>query len=106
MRVRRLQFKDQDGQWYDEAYAFEDRTGQMMLRYNLTWERIGSRYNGQLQESGVSLDQIETVISPNDDLRWLPVQVIEEDGVASFLAALDEACAIPTARSIAQVLAA
>lgn len=69
MKVRILQFRDEDGQWYDEAYAFEDSTGQVTFRYNLTWERIGSVYNGKLKESGVTLDQIETVIPSNADLR-------------------------------------
>lgn len=106
MRVRILQFKDEDGQWYDEAYAYEDSTGQVTLYYNLTWERVGSVYNGKLKERAVALDQIETVIPPNDDRRWLPVQVLQEEAAASLLAALDETCAIPKARSIAQSLAA
>jgi hypothetical protein len=95
MKLRRLQVKDEDGQWYDDAYAFEDDTGRVIFRYNLTWERIGSRYNGRLQKNGVSLEQIEPVIPPHDGLRWLPVEIIEEKELASYLAVLDRTCAIP-----------
>ncbi len=104
MRLRRLQRKDDE--WYDDAYAVEDSTGQVIFHYNLTWERIGSFYNGQLQETGVSLEEIETVIQPSDGLRWLPIEVIAEEEVESFLEALDEACDIPKPRSIAHTLTA
>jgi hypothetical protein len=101
MRVRTLQIKDDDGQWYDEGYAFEDETGQIFFRYNLLWERIGSFYNGKLKETGVSLEAIETVIEPNNDaLRWLPIAVVEADQVETYLEQLDEACAIPKPQPI------
>jgi hypothetical protein len=103
MRLRRLQRKDEEG-WYDDAYAFEDDADEVIFRYNLTWERIGSRYNGKLRESRVSLAEIETVIEPNEGLRWLPIEVIAEEEVESFLAALDETCAIPKPRPIALTL--
>lgn len=105
MRLRRLQFKDDDGQWVDDAYAFENNAGQVIFRYNLTWEQVGSIYNGKLQETGVSLEEIETVIMPGDEWRWLPIEVVAEEEAASFLEALDEVCAIPKPRSIAHRLA-
>lgn len=106
MRLRRLKFKDDDGQWYDDAYAFENNAGQVIFRYNLTWEQVGSIYNGKLQETGVSLEEIETVIMSGDEWRWLPIEVVAEEEAASFLETLDEACAIPKPRSIAHRLAA
>jgi hypothetical protein len=42
MKVRRLQRKDDEGQWYDDAYAVEESSGQVVFHYNLTWEKIGS----------------------------------------------------------------
>jgi hypothetical protein len=105
MKLRRLQRQDKQDRWYDDAYAFEDSEGQVIFRYNLTWDRVGSIYNGKLQESGVSLAEIETVLQPGDRFRWLPLEVIEEDEVETFLEALDEACAIPKPRSIAKALA-
>lgn len=106
MRVRILQAKDDDNTWYDDAYAFEDSAGQVVFEYNLTWEKIGSYYNGKLRESGVSLDQIEMVIDPGERMQWLPVQTVADEEAEVFLEALNEACAIPKPRSIKQRLAA
>lgn len=78
----------------------------MIFRYNLTWEQVGSIYNGKLEETGVSLEEIETVIMSGDEWRWLPIEVVAEEEAASFLETLDEACAIPKPRSIAHRLAA
>lgn len=100
MRLRRLQFKDDDEQWYDDAYAVEDKARQVIFHYNLTWEQVGSIYNGKLKETGASLEEIETVIMPGDEWRWLPIEVIAEEEVESFLEALDEACAIPKPQPI------
>lgn len=94
MKVRRLQRKDDEGQWYDDAYAVEESPGLVVFHYNLTWEKIGSYYNGKLKRSGVSLGEIETVIQPTRGLRWLPIELVEEE-TKSFLERLDEACAIP-----------
>ena len=105
MKLRRLQRRDETG-WYDDAYAFEDETGRVIFRYNLTWERTGSVYNGKLQETGATLEEIETVIKPNEGLRWLPLEVIPAEKVTSFLVALDEACAIPKPHPISRTLAA
>jgi hypothetical protein len=103
MKVRRLQRQDKRDQWYDDAYAYENETGQVIFCYNLTWDRVGSTYNGKLQESGVSLEAIETVLQPGDRFRWLPVEVVAEEEVEAFLEALDEACAIPKPRPIKMV---
>jgi hypothetical protein len=107
MKVRRLQRKNDEGQWYDDAYAVEESSGQVVFHYNLTWEKIGSYYNGKLKRSGVSLEEIETIIQPTKGLRWLPIEVVEEEA-KSFLERLDEACAIPKPRpiSIRKVLTA
>jgi hypothetical protein len=106
MKLRKLQRLDEDGVWFGDAYAFENSEGQVVFQYNLAWGRVGAACNVKLRESGVSLEEIETVISSGDELRWLPVEVIEEEEVEAFLAALDEACAIPKPRSIAHALAA
>jgi len=42
MKLRRLQRQDEDDRWYDDAYAYEDNEGQVIFRYNLTWDRVGS----------------------------------------------------------------
>lgn len=98
MRIRILEAKDEDGRWYQEAYAYEADPGQVLFVYNLLWERVGSYYNDKLKETGISLEKIETVIEPdNDDLRWLPVEVIEENEVEAYLEKLDETCGIPKA---------
>ena len=108
MRLRRLQRQDKNDKWYHDAYAFETSESQVVFRYNLTWDRVGSTYNGKLQKSGVSLEEIETVLQPGDRFRWLSIEVIDDDQVETFLEELDEACAIPKPRpvSIAKALSA
>lgn len=108
MKLRRLQRQDKNDQWYDDAYVYEDNEGQVIFRYNLTWDRVGSTYNGKLRETGVSLEEVETVLRPGDRFRWLPIEVIEEDQVEAFLEELNEACAIPKPRpiSVTETLAA
>ena len=42
MKLRKLQHLDENQQWIDEAYAYENETGQVEFRYNtLTWGRVG-----------------------------------------------------------------
>ncbi|GIK36941.1 MAG: hypothetical protein BroJett011_07740 [Chloroflexota bacterium] len=106
MRIRRLLRRDEGEPWYDDAYAFEDSSGKVIFRYNLTWERIGSKYNGKIRETGLSLEEIDTLILPSESLRWLPIEVIAEENAETFLEILDEACAIPKPRSIAHRLTA
>jgi hypothetical protein len=101
IRVRRLQRQNEQNKWYDDAYAVEDRDGQVTFYYNLTWDRVGAKYNRQLKETGISLDEIDTVLQPGDRFRWLPVEVIDDDQSAAFLEELDERCAIPKPHSIA-----
>ena len=100
MRVRRLQRTDEDGQWYDDAYAVEDNTGQVIFHYNLTWERVGSNCNAKLRETGVSLEEIETVIPSGEEWRWLPIEMVAEEEAEAILEALDDACDIPKPRPI------
>ncbi len=106
MRARILQRKDDDGQWFDDCYALENSDGQVKFETNLTWEKIGLYYNRKLQETGVSLDEIETVLMPGneEDWRWLPVEVVEENESETFLEDLNERCCIPKPRSIADRL--
>jgi len=101
MRVRILQARDEDGRWSDEAYAQEKDEGEVIFKYNLAWDRVGSYYNGKLQESGVRLEEIETVIEPNNEaLRWLPVEVVADEAAEAFLEELDKRCYIPKPRPI------
>ena len=107
MRVRILQITDENDdqlEWYDDAYVYEDDQGQVVFRYNLAWDRVGSKINGQLQETGISLDEIETLIPANEDLRWLPVEEVADDQAEAYLEELDHRCAIPKPRSIADKL--
>lgn len=104
MKVRRLQTTDNQSDWYNDAYALEDEQGRVVFHYNLGWERIGSYYNGQLQESGVTLAEIERVINPGKAWRWQLIEEVAAEEAEAFLEALNEACAIPKPRSIAHKL--
>lgn len=84
MRWRQLQRQGDEGQWFDDAYAFEDSAGQVIFRYNLTWGRVGARCNGKIREAGISLEEIETIIPSGKGLRWLPVQVIADEAAEAF----------------------
>lgn len=102
MRLRRLQQRDEVEGWYDDAYVYENEDGRLVFCYNLTWERVGARYNKKFAETGVSLEEIETALPlDGQSMRWLPVEVIEADQVEVFLAELDERCAIPQPAKIA-----
>ncbi len=104
MKLRILQAQDENDEWYDDAYAYEDSHGQVIFCYNLTWERMGSNCNAKLRERGTLLEEVETVIETGDRLRWLPIEVIAEEEVESYLEVLNERCAIPKPRSIAHLL--
>lgn len=100
MRVRRLQQLLDDGQWEDHGYAYERETGRASFRYNtLVWGRIGARYNVWLRESGTRLEDVHTVISAGEHLRWLDIEVIDGDQ-EEIKAVLDEACKIPKPQRI------
>jgi hypothetical protein len=104
IRVRRLQRQNERNEWYDDAYALEDHDGQVTFCYNLTWDRVGARYNSQLKETGIPLDEVDTVLQPGDQFRWLPVEEIEDEQSTTFLEELDKRCAIPKPHSIADRL--
>lgn len=106
MKVRKLQRKDEDGVWFDDAYAFENEEGNIIFRYNLAWGRVGANYNRKLRQQPVPLEQIETIIPTGDELHWLPVETVPDEAVKAFLEKLDETCAIPKPRSIVHTLAA
>ena len=106
MRLRKLQRLDEDGVWFDDGYVFENSEGQVIFRYNLAWGRVGAACNAKIRAAGTRLEEIETIIPPGEELRWLPIEVVAEEQIESFLAALDEACAIPKPRSIAHRLMA
>ncbi|MCB0197646.1 MAG: hypothetical protein KDJ65_37220 [Anaerolineae bacterium] len=43
MRVRRLQYLNEDGVWVNQAYVIEDNQGELSFYYNtLTWGRVGA----------------------------------------------------------------
>jgi hypothetical protein len=96
-----LQYKDKES-WYDEAYAYEDEQGQVVLRYNLTWERTGAHFNDKFREQQTPLEEVETVILPSEALRWLPIETIPAEEIDTFLAHLNETCAIPQPGSVKQ----
>ncbi|MCE7988162.1 MAG: hypothetical protein DYG89_43945 [Caldilinea sp. CFX5] len=106
MRVRRLQRKFEENKWVDDAYAYEDQQGFIAFRYNLTWGRMGSSYNQKIKKTGVTLEKIDAVIPSGQGLRWLPIEVIKDDEVVAYLAALDENCMIPQTRTVSIGLAA
>ena len=101
MKIRRLQRKNEHDQWYDDAYVYEDEDGQVIFCCNLTWESVGRRYYRAFKESGVPIEEVETVFPlDRQTMRWLEIEVITDDQVELFLEKLDEACAIPRPRSV------
>ena len=106
IRMRLLQRKNDEGQWYDDAYILENKEGEVTFHYNLTWERTGANINGKLQQNDntITLENIEILIPPNQGLRWLDIEQIADDQTETFLEELDDRCAIPKPRSIADKL--
>ena len=102
MRLRRLQYKNDKAQWRDEAYAIEKEDGQVVLRYSvLTWGRVGATYNSRLKESKVTLENVDTVVEPdNDVLKWQPIEIVEDSEAEAYVEALNEACYIPDPRKL------
>jgi len=94
MRVRILQRKF-DHEWLDDAYVYEDQAKNLVFRYNLTWESMGSKYAGQIQEAKVTLAEIETILPNGERMRWLAIETIPDDERETFLEKLDERCCIP-----------
>ena len=100
IRVRLLQFKDEQDGWYDDAYMVEDKRGVLTFHYNLTWDRVGARINGQLKTGNFTLEEVEAVLPIGENQRWLDIVKVEDDQAETFLEELDERCAIPKPRSI------
>jgi hypothetical protein len=93
IRIRKLQRKDENGTWHSDAYAVEMPDGQLVLRYSLAWEYLGGRYNRMIRERGLSLEQLEQVLS-GDSLRWLSVENLEMDDEEA-IQVLDRECHVP-----------
>ena len=104
MRLRKLQRRNESKTWFDDVYVYEDNTGQVTFCYNLAWGRIGSFYVGKIREIGATLADIETLIAPNENLRWLPIEIIDDDQAEAYLDELDQACAIPYPRPATKVI--
>jgi hypothetical protein len=104
MKIRRLQRKFGDEGWYDDAYAYENVNGEVIFCYNLTWESMGARANQKLQETGVTLDRIETIVPQGKALRWLAVEVMDEHTAVAYLAELNDRCDIPQGQLVAEAL--
>jgi hypothetical protein len=94
MRVRILQRKFED-EWLADAYVYEDKDNNLIFRYNLTWESMGSKYAGKMKEAQVTLEEIETILPDGDRMRWLDIETIPDDQRETFLEQLDERCCIP-----------
>ena len=88
-----MQRKGSNGAWHSDAYAIETPNGQITLRYSLAWEYLGGRYNRMVQERGLSLEQLEQVLTGNS-LRWLPIETLETDD-EEIIQALDSECHVP-----------
>ncbi len=78
IHIRRLQRRDEQGEWYDDSYAIENSDGKVTFRYNLSWEYLGGRLNYQIQQSGLPLEGLEQVFN-NPKMRWLPVEPVALD---------------------------
>jgi hypothetical protein len=100
-RVRRLQRKDERGKWYTDAYAIERADGHVILRYPLSWEHLGARYNAEIRQRQLTLEQLEALWSGRN-LKWLaiePLPLLYDEAVHE----LDRECHIPTTRKAVTV---
>jgi hypothetical protein len=95
MRVRKLQRLDEEGHWFDDAYAYEDSNGDVVFRYSVAWGQVGANYYKTIYRDKVKLEDIETVIPPGDELRWLDIIIIPDDEAPQALLELSKACAVP-----------
>ncbi len=105
MKVRRLQRLNEKREWVDCAYAYEKPDGQSYFRFNsVTWGHAGDRYNVLLRKTKTKLEDVETIVKPNQTLRWLSIEKIA--GAADEIkATLDEACNFPKVRSVTESVA-
>jgi len=104
MKLRKLQRRNESQVWFDDVYVYEDTTGQVIFCYNLAWGRIGSFYVGKIRETGATLEDIDTLITPNENLRWLPIEIIDDDQAEAYLDELDQTCSIPYPRLVTKTI--
>lgn len=93
IRARRLQGKDENGNWYSEAYAVQAPNGEIIFHYPFWWEHIGGQYANEMKQSDLPLEQIEQILS-GPKLKWLALESLDMpfDQAMEFL---DEECHIP-----------
>ena len=106
MKLRKLQRKNEENVWFDDAYAFEDSKGQTVFCYNLSWGQVGANYNKQILERKVLLEKIETTIPEGEELRWLAIEIVVDENAQIYLDKLNDICCIPKPRPISQPLGA
>ena len=94
--LRRLQRKDERGKWYTDAYAIEVPDGHVTLRYPLSWEHLGARYNAEIRQRRLTLEQLDALWSGRN-LKWLMVETLPL-AYDEALRTLDRECHIPTAK--------
>lgn len=96
IRARRLQTKDENGTWTDEAYAIESPSGQVIFHYPFWWEHIGGQYAYEIQQTNMPLEQVAQIVR-GPKLKWLPVERLEMT-YAQAIDFLDAECQIPRAK--------
>ena len=97
MRVRRLQYLNEDGVWVNQAYVIEDTQGELSFYYNsLTWGRVGADLAKKIRESHNTLAEIESIMPGNDQVRWLSAETPENQSFDQVVAAYNALCNIPT----------
>ena len=101
VKFRRLQVCDKRGRWYTDAYAIEDEHRQVLLRYPLSWEHLGSDYNAQIRKLELSLEQLEMLLK-GPQLRWLAVESLALD-FAHAIKQLDRECGFALAPKASNV---
>jgi hypothetical protein len=101
VRIRKLQYVHAEKGWTDQAYLIEDDQGQVEFRYDpLTWGRVGAALNKRIRQENIPLEDIESIMPPKAEVRWLPIEVISGEEINDVIAALDEACKFPKPQPI------
>ena len=103
IRIRRLQRKDEKGKWYTDAYAIETPDKRTLLRYPLSWEQVGARYNAEIQRRRLTLERLDELWSGRN-LQWLEIETwsVPYD---EALQRLNRECHIPIVKKSALALA-